>query len=134
MEKNKDIIKQEIEDFKNSNEGEYTDYYIGITNNIDRRLQENNESILEHLRNGRYTKGNPIYTAECVNNDEAVEIERFFQNKGMEKYNPRSFGNDDTKFIYCYKMTEENKEMILEFNTNYKSKIITSLEEYKKKH
>lgn len=111
-----EVIITEIEDFKLRNGGNYEDYYIGITNNIERRINENILIVNEHLNKGEYTQGNEVYTAECKNRDEAIKIERYFQNKkekGMEKYNYRSFGNRKSKFIYCYKMDSNNKSIIL---------------------
>lgn len=119
MGKDIETVKNDIEAFKSNNSGTYGDYYIGITKHIEQRLVETNETIVEHLQKGEYTEGNPTYTAECNNRDEAVEIERFFQKKGMLKFNPRSFGVRDSKFIYCFKMTEENKKaVLLEMNLN----------------
>lgn len=132
MAKHTEVIKQEIEDFKINNGGGYDDYYIGITNNIDRRLIENNAAIVEHLNKGEYSKGNPTYTEECLGRDEAVEIERFFQAKGMLQYNPRSFGVDASKFVYCYKMTAENKKMVISENSFSGKHMATTIKEFKK--
>lgn len=113
MTKDKATIKEEIEEFKTTYGGDYSDYYIGITKHINQRLVEGNETIKEHLAKGEFTKGNPTYSDECLNREVAVEIEHEFQAKGMLKYNPRSVGKEDSKFIYCYKMTEENKKIVL---------------------
>lgn len=115
--KETETIKEEIEQFKTDNGGEYSNYYIGITKHLEQRLVEDNEAIQEHLNKGEYTEGNPTYTAECENRDEAVEIEQYFQSKGMLKYNPRSHGVEESKFIYCYKMTDENIEKVLSGNS-----------------
>lgn len=131
MAKDKEVIKNEIEEFVKENGGTYADYYIGITKNIERRIVENNESVIEHLQKGEYTEGNPIYSEECVNRDEAMEIERFFQDKRMEKFNPRSFGVDESKFIYCYKMRKENKEKILEGNSEKCKEKATNIKRFK---
>lgn len=134
MAKDIETIKEEIEDFKTENGGDYADYYIGITNDINRRMVESNEQIVEHIQNGEYTVGNPTYTEECESRDDAVEIERHFQSKGMEKFNPRSFGVEESKYIYCYKMTEENKAKILEGNSQEgkdMAKIIRRFEDFK---
>lgn len=124
-------VKRDIEAFISDNGGTYPDYYIGITKHIEQRLVEANETIIEHIRNGEYTEGNPIYTVECNTRDEAVKIERFFQEKGMLKLNLRSFGVEDSKFIYCYKMTEENKRMVLNENSEAGKKMITSIKKFK---
>ncbi len=131
MEKDIETIKNEIETFKSQNGGNYQDYYIGITNDVERRLVETDETIIEHKRNGEYTQGDPTYKAECYNRDEAVEIEQYFQIKGMQKFNPRSVGVDESKFIYCYKMTEENKGMVLNENSEEGKKMNISIKKYK---
>ncbi len=131
MESKEKIIK-DIEDFRKANSGPYSAYYIGITKHIEQRLVEANEVIQEHLRKGEYTEGNPTYSAECENRDTAVEIERLFQKKGMEKYNYRSVGVDDSKFIYCYKMTEQNKKAILNENETAKMKHLVSYNQHTK--
>jgi len=131
MAKDIETVKNEIEVFKSNNSGLYRDYYIGITKHIEQRLVEVNEAIVEHMKKGEYTEGNPSYIAECNNRDEAVEIERFFQEKGMLKLNPRSFGVEDSKFIYCYKMTEDNKKaVLLEIELN-KMKHLMDYDRYK---
>lgn len=119
MPKDIETIKQEIEDFKNSNGGEYEDYYIGITKHIEQRLIESNPSILEHLQKGEYTEGSPTYSVECNSRDEAVEIEQHFQGepKGMLKLNKRARGRFDSKYLYCYKIDEENRKAILSENS-----------------
>lgn len=134
MAKDIETIKEEIENFKIENGGKYSDYYIGITKDIDRRMVESNGQIDEHIQNGEYTIGNPTYTEECVSSDDAIEIERHFQSKGMEKFNPRSFGVEESKYIYCYKMTKENKEKILEGNSQEgkdMAKIIKRFKDFK---
>ncbi|MPM27567.1 hypothetical protein SDC9_74079 [bioreactor metagenome] len=55
--------------------------------------------------------------AKCINRDMAVEIEQYFQEKGMEKLNKRSVGVEDSSYIYCYKMNESNKAIIINENS-----------------
>ncbi|HEY4785695.1 MAG TPA: hypothetical protein VIH57_06585 [Bacteroidales bacterium] len=129
MAKEKDLIIPEIEKFKNEYGGNYSDYYIGITKHIGQRLVE--ETLFEHQQKGEYTEGNPTYKTECNNRDEAVEIERYFQGKGMLMFNPRSFGIEDSRFIYCFKMTKENKENILLENSVEGKKMRKKLKDYK---
>jgi hypothetical protein len=111
MAKEKDLIIQDIATFRTNHGGDYSDYYIGVTKHVGQRLVE--ETLLEHMLKGEFTKGTPFYSEECMNRDEAVSIEQYFQKFGMLKYNPRSHGVEDSKFIYCYKLTDENKKMIL---------------------
>ncbi len=131
MAKNKGTIKIEIEAFKTENGGDYPDYYIGITKHIEQRLIENNEAINEHLEKGEYTKDAPIYTAECHNRDDSVEIEQYFQKKGMLKYNPRSHGVKESRYIYCYKMDEGNKKVIISENSSEGKKMGKRIMDYK---
>ncbi|MDD4149654.1 MAG: hypothetical protein PHE33_06460 [Bacteroidales bacterium] len=126
-----EIIIHEIEDFKDEHRGGYSDYYIGITKHIDQRLIENNENITEHLQKGEYTSGNPTYKAECTNRDEAIKIEQIFQNLGMLKLNKRSHGVEESKFIYCYKMTEDNKKSILLENSDDAKKIRKTIKDFR---
>jgi hypothetical protein len=128
----KEIIKKEINDFKIKHGGSYQEYYIGITNDLDRRLVENSSILLEHISNGRYTKGYPLYTSECDSNEDCVEIERFFQDLGMLKFNPRSFGREDSVFIYCFKTNAENRKMILEKEEYFAdTEMITTINNFK---
>jgi len=126
-----ELIKRQVEKFKADNSGEYSDYYIGITKHIEQRIVETNEEIQEHLQQGEYTKGTPIYSAKCMNRDEAVEIERYFQKLGMLKYNRRSFGDKDSKYIYCYRMTEENKRVLLSENSTNGKKMAKMIKKFK---
>ena len=131
MKKDNETVKKEIEEFKSNNGKTYGDFYIGITKHIEQHIVEDNETIMEHKRNGIYTEGNPIYINECNNRKQAVEIERYFQGKGMLKFNPRSFGVEDSKFIYCFKLTEENKKMILNENSEAGKEMITKIKKFK---
>ncbi len=129
MAKAQEVIKQEIEEFKNVNRGEYEDYYIGITNDLNRRINES-QIIDEHISNGIYTEGQPIYTAECQSRDIAVAIEIYFQEKGMEKLNKAAKGVNSSKYIYCFKMTEKNRmklllEQMMSFSEETKRRIMT---------
>ena len=128
----KEIIKDQIKRFKNENGGDYNDYYIGITNDINRRIVEDSVIILEHVRNGWYTENSPLYTGECDSNYDAVEVERFFQELGMLKNNPRSFGVKESVFIYCFKINENNRKMILEKAEFFAdTEMITTIKKFK---
>ena len=129
MAKQKDLIIQGIEDFRTIHGGEYRDYYIGITKHIGQRLVE--ETLLEHLLKGEFTKGTPFYSEECMNRDEAISIEQYFKKLGMLKYNPRSHGVEDSKFIYCYKLTDENKKMILSEDSSKAKNMMFNIKKFK---
>jgi predicted GIY-YIG superfamily endonuclease len=124
MAKQKDLIVKEIEDFKNEQGGNYDEYYIGITKDIDRRIVENNTKINEHIRSGIYEKDIPIYSAEAATREIAVEVELYFQDKGkgMQGYNPGAKGVASTKTIYCF------KSKIKKIN---ETKIITKFKDFK---
>jgi predicted GIY-YIG superfamily endonuclease len=112
MAKDNETVKKEIEAFKSENGGNYDDYYIGITNNISRRIYED-VLILDHISNGWLTVNNEVYNAECESRDHAVEVELHFQDLGMYKKNASAKGTTDSKYIYCFKLDENNKNMIL---------------------
>ncbi|WP_343748003.1 GIY-YIG nuclease family protein [Fluviicola sp.] len=109
MSKSTETIKEEIEDFKTSQGGDYPEFYIGITNNPQRRLVENIlvEELFEHISAGRYKDTDPCYQAEAESRDEAVEIERYFQKLGMQGFNPRSKGVESSCYVYCFKISED---------------------------
>ena len=121
MSKSTETIKKEIEDFKTSQGGDYPEFYIGITNDPQRRLVENilTTELFEHVRDGRYEKDSPLYNAEAESRDEAVEIELYFQDLGMQGYNPESKGVEDSHFVYCFKIAE-GYELIKETAENSK--------------
>jgi hypothetical protein len=129
MVKDTKTIIQEIEDFKTDNGGDYTDYYIGITNNIDRRLIENDSKVLEHMSSGKYKKGDLYYSAETESRDEAVSIELHFQNIGMQGFNPAAKGVEASKYIYSFKICDESKLLLekkknrMKHLMNYENKI-----------
>lgn len=119
----KEVIIAEIIRFVEHHLGDYDEYYIGITNDVEGRIDENSAIILEHRRNGEFTNGNHLYWNECESRDIAVEIEQQFQEQGMEKLNYRSHGVPESRFVYCYKMTEANRRKVLN------EQVVTSLDE-----
>jgi predicted GIY-YIG superfamily endonuclease len=114
MKKTINII-DEIHSFVAKNGGDYKYYYIGITNDPERRIVEDaNSIVMEHIANGRYTRGMPWYHAECLDQPTATRVEEHFQlSWGMKKHNPRSRGKPESKFVYCFKMTEKNLKNVL---------------------
>jgi len=97
------LIKEQIENFVNQYDCDYSNYYIGVTNNIDRRKNE-------HINKKWYTEGNPFIKLECLDLFQAKHIEEHFQEKGMGGYNPHSNIIENSKIIYCFQMTPEQKE------------------------
>lgn len=73
---------------------QYGDYYIGITNDVERRL------FTEHCvdkKNGRW-----IY---CTADSDSIarEVEQHYLDKGMD--GGPGGGDNTTKYVYCYKKT-----------------------------
>lgn len=83
-------IKKEIDDHVNGN---YADYYIGITNNIERRLAQHNVKNYDLA----YKMNSKQY---------AQEIEEYFLDKGMD--GDTGGGNDDSVCVYVYKKTSNS--------------------------
>lgn len=78
---------------------DYSNYYVGITNDIKRRLFD------EH--NVSEQKDYWIYrTADSKSI--AQEIEKYFLNLGMQ--GDTGGGTDDTCIIYCYRITSSTIE------------------------
>lgn len=119
----KETIIKEIKQFVKDKGGNYPDYYIGITNDPERRLNENNISesreINEHRNDGIYTDDMPYEKWECKDRDTAVEIERDFQDLGMRKYNALSFGVEESRYVYCFKLDKGNIRRLMNENLIY---------------
>ena len=72
----------------------YGKFYIGITNDIDRRLfSEHNVPRNGHWRIHR----------EAINKEHAQAVEEHFLAKGMK--GDTGGGNDDSVWVYCYKIS-----------------------------
>lgn len=69
----------------------YSDFYIGITDDIERRM------FTEH--NVKKEKSWWIYRT-AINTDIARKIEKYFLEKGMRGDN--GGGNDSSNIVYCY--------------------------------
>ncbi len=93
---------QEIADaiYKHLNgNSEYGKFYIGITNDIERRLF-NEHSV---------SKDNDwwIYL-EATSKTSAQKVEEHFLNKGMQ--GDTGGGNDYSVYVYCYRVTNKTIE------------------------
>lgn len=71
----------------------HSDFYIGITNDIDRRLSEHNVD-----------KNDCIKIIEATNKDEAEMAEKTLINSELK--GDTGGGTDDTNFVYCYRITD----------------------------
>lgn len=77
----------------------YSDFYIGITNDVERRLfNEHNVS-----KNGAWW----IYR-EADSKDIAQAVEEYFLEKGMQ--GDTGGGNEDSVYVYCYEITTNTVE------------------------
>lgn len=77
----------------------FSKFYIGITNDIERRLfGEHNVPRNGHWRIHR----------EAINKEHAQSVEEHFLNKGMK--GDTGGGTDDSVWVYCYKITNKTRE------------------------
>ena len=77
----------------------FSKFYIGITNDIERRLfGEHNVPRNGHWRIHR----------EAINKEHAQAVEEHFLNKGMK--GDTGGGTDDSVWVYCYKITNKTRE------------------------
>lgn len=77
----------------------YSDFYIGITNDIDRRLFSEHNVDKDHSW--------WIYRT-AINKAAAQAVEKHFLNKGMK--GNTGGGADDTIYVYCYEITNTTNE------------------------
>lgn len=104
----KEQICLAIEAFKTKHGGEYSEYYIGITNNPVRRLIEGSE-IIEHVNSGKLDS-DIFHISNTGKNSIAVEIELEFQEKGMKGHNPESKGVEESIYVYCFKEAKKKAD------------------------
>ncbi len=77
----------------------YSAYYIGITNDIERRLfNEHNVS----------KEGHWFIYRKAISKAAAQAVEEHFLNKGMQ--GDTGGGSDDTTWVYCYRISNQTKE------------------------
>lgn len=93
-------IKQAIDDhLAKSNKQYYSDFYIGITNDIERRLfGEHNVS----------RKGDWWIYRTANSESHARTVEKHFLNKGMK--GGTGGGNADCVYVYCYEISNQAVE------------------------
>lgn len=84
---------------KKSKKEYWQDFYVGITNDIERRL------FSEHnvTRKGTWW----IYR-EAIDKDTAQAVEEYYLAKGMR--GDTGGGTDDSSFVYCYEITSNTKQ------------------------
>ncbi len=95
----KEIIADIEGHLAKSDKQDYSDFYVGITNDIERRL------FTQH----NVEKSNSwwIYRT-ATNKTTAQRVEEYFLDKGMKGYT--GGGTDDSIFVYCYEITCSTKE------------------------
>lgn len=92
------IVDEIKEHLAKSGKKYYSDFYIGITNDIERRLKEHNVS-----------KSNTwwIYRT-ALDSDTARDVENYFLQQGMRGDN--SGGNNSSNIVYCYAVSSTTTE------------------------
>ncbi len=91
-----DAISEHLEKSSAKN---YSDFYIGITNDIERRLfDEHNVPRENHWRIHR----------KAINKEHAQSVEEHFLDKGMK--GDTGGGTDDSVYVYCYEISRITKE------------------------
>jgi len=96
----KEEIIKKIEDYMKKRGGTYRDWYVGITDDAERRL------FTEHnvdKDNGNWCR------REAYTSDDAREVEKYFLDECGTDGGPGG-GNDDSNFVYAYKKTNYTKE------------------------
>ena len=98
MPKSFDVIISEINKHL-GNISNYSAYYVGITNDVERRLFNEHKVDREH--------GKWIYRT-ATSDTVARDVEQYFLNKGCKG---GSGGGDESSIIvYCYKITNNTVE------------------------
>lgn len=102
MKKTKEQIIATIDEhLKNSDRRYYRDFYIGITNDVERRL------FIEH--NVDKTKGAAWWIFDTANNKATAQaVEEYYLAKGMK--GDTGGGTEDSIYVYCYEITDTTVE------------------------
>lgn len=98
--KAQEIVDAIYEHLKNDVDGNnFSKFYIGITNDIERRL------FGEHNvpRNGHWR-----IHLEAINKEHAQAVEEHFLNRGMQ--GDTGGGFEDSVWVYCYKISNKTRE------------------------
>lgn len=96
-----DIIKSIDDHLSKSPKHYYKEYYIGITDNIEERL------FGYHKVNR-----NSDWWIYCRADTEEIarDVEAYYLGKGMDGGTGGGKGNGQTKYVYCYEITNNTKE------------------------
>lgn len=79
----------------------FSKFYIGITNDIERRLFGEHNVPKEQGAAWWIIK-------EAINKNTAQKVEEHFLNRGMQ--GDTGGGTDDSVWVYCYKITNKTRE------------------------
>jgi len=93
----KDIVHEIIEYIGNNQNGEYTNWYVGITDDVDRRVFGSGEHNVSK-------NGDRWIHCPADSKKDAQEIEELFLALGM--YGDTGGGDDDTTIVYCYRKND----------------------------
>lgn len=96
-----EIIQSINNHLKQSSKPFYSDFYVGITEDVKKRL------FSEHQVNEKID-----WWIYCYADTEEIarEVEKFYIEKGMDGGKGGGKGNGETKYIYCYEINEHTKE------------------------
>lgn len=97
----KQIIAKFDEHLQKSKRECYGNFYIGITNDLDRRL------FVEHNVSRKDGSAWWIY-CEAADKATAQAVEEYYLDKGMK--GDTGGGTDDSTFVYCYEIDLNTKE------------------------
>lgn len=84
-----------------SNKAYYSDFYIGITNDINRRLFGASEHNVNKEKNWWIYR-----TADSK--EIAEQVEKYYIDMGMK--GDQGGGRDNTTIVYCYEITKDTKQ------------------------
>ena len=103
MAKDVNTIIKEIHDHlvNGCNGGNYSDYYVGITKNIDDRLFGAHKVP---------TEGHCYIYREAFNDTDARTVEKYYLDKGMQGGD--GGGDNESVFVYVYKVSSLTVESI----------------------
>lgn len=104
---------------------EQEDIYIGITNDIKRRINQQHFTSVGHLDEECYKETEYVVYSKCTSKDDAKIKERYLINKINPKYNYTYSNNNEFKFII-----DDFQWTYIPFN---KEKFFKSIKESKKR-
>jgi hypothetical protein len=94
-----DIISAFNEHLAQSAKNNWSDFYVGITDNVEERLHGFHKVPKE---------GHWFIYCPADSEDIARNVEKYFLKKGMD--GDTGGGDDDTIFVYCYEIGPNTKE------------------------